>query len=116
MNYPELIFSVERVKRVIRVVKDLLRGKQEAASAEDLPALADAPFASLKADVATAKRAADSLPGDAAAEMKLAMAAATYRDTRYANAGRVQLGRLAINNRIRGAFECSKIAKDHNIK
>lgn len=116
MNFPELLFSVERFKRVVRVVKDLLRGQPAASMPEEFPALAEDPFAALKAEVDKAKTAFDKNPNDAGLEMRLAMASATYRDARYACAGRTQLGRLAINNRIRGGFEIAKVVKDHNIQ
>ncbi len=115
MSLPESLFSTERVKEVLRAVKDYLRGKQWEQAGDTAAPLASKPFEAMQAKVTAARTVFDQKPKDAAAEMKLAFEAAAYRDARYASAGRTQLGRLAIHNRIRGAFEGSKIAKDHNI-
>jgi hypothetical protein len=94
-----------------------LRGWKSSFAAEALPSLkTESAFTELKTAVTKAKTAFDKDPKNAALEAQLAFSVAQYRDTRYANAGRVHLGRLAWNNRVRGGFEGAKICKDHKIK
>lgn len=113
---PETLLSIDRAKRAVSALKAFLRGWKNPSATEALPSLKDGQaFAPLKTAVDAAKEAFDANPTNAVAEARLAFAVAQYRDTRYANAGRIHLGRLAWNNRVRGAFEGAKICKDHSI-
>lgn len=112
---PELLLSADRARGAVRLLKDFLRSGKPARAADDFPALADNPFATLDAAVTQAEEALAKDPGNAGLRQKLIFAVATRRDVNYAHAGRMHMVRLAWNNRVRGAFEGARRAVDNKL-